>query len=245
MLISFASLGPMLTNKEASCLSEYSQPVSSDSQSHIPSIEKHHALCLQNIPPVEQESIDHVTPPVQLQPEVSVIPPVHLAYAESISPLWPPVVHRPEDVTTVSITQKDDISSPVSLSTDDIYPASYEVDSSPDFSSAPTTFQPCKSNKALLCDECAGNVPSVDNMLFCELCAIRVCGNCVLSDSTFHSNNCCGTLRFIRDKSLHQTMPDCAMVSEMTQPPGFRQDSDQRVPTNSLEFYNPLNFGLL
>ena len=233
---------------QASCLSDYSLPMS-DSQSHFPSIEKHHAQDLQNLPPVEQESVDYILPPVQLQSEVSFISPVHLAYAESISPIWPPKVHRPEDVTTVSITQSASVNiSPVleSLSTDDIYPASYEVDSSPDFSSAPTTYQSYQSNKSLICDECTGNVPSVNNMLYCEYCAIRVCGNCVSSDSTFHSNTCYGTFRFIRDSTMYQTVPDNAMISEITQPPGSGQDSDnQRVPTNSLDFYNPLNFGHL
>ena len=257
---------------ETSCLSEHSQPMSSDSQSHISPIEIHHAPETQILSPVELESIDHVLPPVQLQ-FASVSQPVHLAYAESISPLWPPRTHQPDTVVTVSISRENDATMP-SMSSDDIFPAEYEIDSSPDFStvlkfpytdfttyhvrenlhshSNPTISAIEPSNKNFLCDECATTVPSIINMLFCDSCSFHSCGNCVLSgNSDFHSSNCRGTLSFMSDdKMQEQYVPTsrdraAAVVLEMSQPPGSRNsDSDeQRVPTNNdHNFYNPLKF---
>ena len=256
-----------MSELETSCLSEHSQPMSYDSQSQIPSIERHHALEKQDLPPVELESIDNVVlSPVQLQ-SVSVLQPVQLPYAESISPLWPPRVHEPDTVRTVSITQERDVTmSPVS--SDDLFPADYEIDSSPDFSvfNIPNTdfttdrrtkistiehksfSSKCQSRKDLICDKCVTTVPSMINMLFCNSCSIHLCGKCVLSGkSVFHSSKCRGTLSFIRNDGIHveyvPTSTDCIMVSEMTQPPGSRKDSDdQKVPTYNKEFYNPLKF---
>ena len=228
---------------------ELSQALNTNCRPQISSVDKilkPPALILDS-PLVQCESIDFVTSIVYHTADISLPPPVEFESAECVS--LPEFRQSTENVLPPLLTPVFECKENSNETLDHCISFESQCSRDHDFSyvSYSDTDSPIRdmvkkqlTSKDILCDSCSGTVPNGTNMLYCDVCFLHLCGNCVLSNSYSHSTTCDNKLRYMKETERHlQYVPDSdnSTVSDCTRPPetAIQIDLDQEVPTDPIK----------